>query len=96
MVEAVFFAVAGNPEFQLAAISFRPFADHTAVKSFFWGSFALKLALSDVHRRPVLEFCVCRRPEENKIVQERNQDGRLGAQGTPQQFEKQQGQADKR
>ena len=82
MVEAVFFAVAGNPEFKLGAISFRPFADYAAVESFL-GKLYSQTCVSGCPAPPGSENFVCRRREENKIVQEQNQDGCLGAQGTP-------------
>ena len=94
MIETIFLPVTGNPKFKLGIISFGSLADNASVKGLF-GRFTLEFALANIRGGSVPQFRVGRRPEENEIIEERNQDRQFCAQGTSEQLKEKQRQADK-
>ena len=66
------------------------------MKTLFSGRFVLELALANICRSPVPQFGVGVGTEENEIIKERNQDCQFCTQGTAEQWDQQQTQADKR
>ena len=66
------------------------------MKSFVCGRFILELALAHIRSGPISQFRVGRWPKENEIIEERDQDRQFCAQGTPEERDEQQSQAEKR
>ena len=56
MIEAIFFAIARHPEFELGIIFFGSLADGASVKSFVCGRFILELALAHIRSGPISQF----------------------------------------
>src|ERR1700722_1365703 len=95
MIEAIFFAIARHPEFELGIIFFGSLANRASVKCVLSGCLTLEFALANIRCGPIPQFRVGCRSEEEKIIKERNQNGQFGAQRTSDQWDEQERQAEK-